>query len=250
MSKMVLPALLALSIASVTSEASSENGNGFYVGVGASAVKLRADDDTESSLNFKNGLVQIGYAFSEHFAIEGQYTSSLRSESAVTIDQPFDVTPYVKQGLTSLNSLTNSQIAEVRSVKVNAHATADINLESLGIYGVYRTSGNLYAKIKGGPVSVNVKGKPNAKLTWTKDVASTASPTITDYIKSFETDFSESFYDSFDSSSGGDQSERETKFSVGVGVGYKIAKNFTSELEYTKLGEDVAKTSLTVNYSF
>lgn len=250
MSKMVLPTLLALSIASVTANAASENGNGFYVGAGASTVKLRAADDTESSLNFKNGLVQAGYAFSEHFAIEGQYSSSFQSEPAVTIDQQFDVTPYVKQGLIGLNSLTNAEIADVRSVKVNAHATADISLDSVGIYGVYRTSGNLYAKIKGGPVSINVKSKPNANLTWAKDIAATASPTVTDYIKSFETGFNKSFYDGFNSSSGGDQSERQTKFSVGVGAGYKIVKNLSAELEYTKLGVDVTKTSLTVNYAF
>jgi len=250
MSKMVLPTVLAMSLISLAVQANTENTNGFYVGGGASAVKLRADDDTSSSVNFKNGIVQAGYAFSEHFSIEGQYSSPLQSEAAATLDEQVDLTPYVKQDLAALGTLTNAQIADVRSVKVNVHATADLSIDTAAIFAVYRTSGDIYVKVKGGPVSINTKGKPTAKLTWDKDVATTASATITSYLQAVEPSFNQSFYDNFDESSGGEQSLRKTKFAVGVGGGYKINQHVSVELEFVKMGEDVQNTSLTANYYF
>lgn len=250
MSKVVLPTLLALAVASMAAQADMENSNGFYVGGGANTLKLRADDEDIQSLNLKNGIVQIGYKFSENFSIEAQHSTSLQSESAVELNENIDLTAYVKSDLASLGTLSNAQIADVKSIKVNAKANANISIDASAIYATYRTSGNLYAKVKGGPVSILATSKPKAKVTWIKDVAATVSPIIASYLQTAESDFNDAFYDSFNESSGGEQSERETKFSVGIGAGYKVHQNISVELEYVKMGEDIATTSLTANYYF
>jgi opacity protein-like surface antigen len=250
MSKLVLPTLLALAMASMTAQADTENSNGFYVGGGLSALKLKSDDDEIKDLNFKNGIIQIGYQFSENLFIEGQYTSSLQSKSAIELNQEFDFTPFAIDDLQNLGTLSNTQIADLNSVKVNINASAKVSVDTAAIYAVYKTSGDLYAKIKGGPVSIRTQAKPQAKTTWNANLAANASPIIKEYLKAAESDFNESFYKSFNESAGGKQSERDSKFAIGVGAGYKIRRNISIELEYVQMGEDVATTSLTANYYF
>lgn len=267
MSKVVLPTLVLLAIACAQAEADTQSSNRFYAGIGASILNLKTDfsapeegdlDDSfdfnyayKKRLNLKNGIFQLGYKFSENFSVEGQYSSSMQSKTAMELSTDFDATTNIQNNLANNTTLSNAQIADVKSVKVNIKSTVDLKAVTTAVYAVYRTSGDFYAKFKGGPASINVTKTTAAKATWNKDLATTASPIIKDYLNAAETDFNKYLQESFNSSfDGGEESERKTKLAVGIGAGYKINQNITIEVEQKKIGSDVSTISFTANYYF
>ncbi len=146
----------------------------WYVGLKAGQMMVDLDGLDDAT----NGGVLVGYSFGD-FAIEAEYTTTL-SEGDVTI--------------------------------LGVPGEWDIN--TFAVYGVYRSSGNIYFKGKVGFLNEDVSINVNA----------------------FGTPIS---------AAGSDSSA-----SLGVGVGWRIPDSNSLELEYTIVEEDIDFLSLGYNYHF
>lgn len=223
-------------------------GSGFYVGIGGGVFSVRADNDDEEDFPTINNVhLQGGYKFSENFSIEGQYSVSAEKTNLISINQTYNLTNSVKQSLS--DSFSAGQLADLNSVSVTAFGKAQVSFETMSIYAAYRTTGDLYAKVKIGAASTQAKLESIGRTSWDTSYASTASASLKSSVQALQQDFDKGFQQGF-SSSTSDESERDTNFSVGVGGGYKLSEHLAAELEYTKLTEDIAYASLSINYSF
>ncbi len=121
---------------------------------------------------------------------------------------------------------------------------ANANIETTAIYGVYRSSGELYIKVKAGYL--------REKSTLTLHVNSYDLTIHSVFEEPFK--FSAKRGDEYFANLGFGESEKvsasESDFSGGLGMGYKFTKNLFSELEYTMLNDDLDFYSLSINYQF
>lgn len=226
--------------------ADDESDRGIYVGLGYGIVTVPKADGINFS-DADNGNLQLGYAFSENFSIEAQYSTSVSDATAEGTIQDIDVSEIVWGDLMEFNP--GMTLSEAMQIWPAAYADIDVDIkasiDTAALYGVYRSSGNLYIKAKAGVVSV--------------DTSLTATPNSIE-LTVVQQDFSESVFviqeedEFFDQFSGGgaevEVSEKETDFTAGVGIGYKIGSKFFAELEYTMLNDDFDCYSLGVNYRF
>jgi hypothetical protein len=158
-----------------------EAANTFYVGAGFNKTDLGSNTDphTPSPItNPKNYVLDAGYNFTSNYAIEAQYSDSYEKASIQYRAGNFTITPPI------------SYIATVES-----------SLQTSAIYGVYRSSSNLFLKAK--------IGFMNTKFTLTND--DLLHPTSDSYSKS--------------------------NWAAGLGAGYKFGRSGI-ELEYTTTGID------------
>lgn len=268
MSKVVLPTLLVLAITSVQAQADTQNNHRFYAGIGANIVSVKtdglitpptqeaydyADDYTYSNkkrLGLINGAIQLGYQFSENYFVEGQFSSSSKARSAQEISSNFDFTDSIKETLADETSLTSTQIADLKLANLTVNVVSEFKATTGAIYAGYRTSGNFYAKIKGGAASVKVTSTPNIQGRWTKDLAPTASPLIKTYLKETEAAAENFLNENSSDFTSSEISTSKTTFALGVGGGYKINQNLGVELEYVKIGSDTSALSFIGNYYF
>ncbi len=248
---MIKAVLSCVSVCLLSAEVVADQGHersGFYVGVGGGSLSVRADNEDQADLpTTSNVHLQGGYSFSDNFSIEAQYVSSVKKADYVSVNQSFDLTSLVKQSLSSL--YTSSQLADITSVKVNGSAVSQVSFQTASIFAAYRTSGNLYAKVKAGVSSTQMKLESVGKTSWDTGFSTTASAVIKSSVQGFQKDFDQGFQQSFNASAP-NTTERDTNFGVGIGGGYKFSEKISAELEYTKFTEDVAYSSLSVNYSF
>jgi opacity protein-like surface antigen len=238
MSRTVMSVVLATVVGSLAAGAYAQENTGFYVGAGYGAVKMPKEDGLNFS-NPKNGSIDFGYSFSESFAVEAQYSASV-SDGTFSADESEDITYSTRSSLVS-KGYTSAQAAQaVKSATMSLTARADASVDSYGVFGVYRTSGPFYAKVKAGVVSVKATTDFIAEKASAVVVDSTnKSTTFTAAQLGIDlTDFNES------------NSASETKFSVGVGAGYRFSNKISVELEYTKLSSDFDAYSLSAKYAF
>ena len=239
MSRNVLSFSLAAIIGSLSLNSFAEETKGFYIGAGYGLVKLQSSDDFKIS-NPKNGSLQFGYSFSENWAIEGEFSSSITDGSGKFNDNE-DITYELRNELIVNQGLTSSAASQiVKSANTTATVKTDISVETSALYGVYRTSGPLYAKIKAGAVSV----KADISVA-----ATNASVSVVDSLnRTTVLAASQIGLDLQDFS--GESSDRKTEFSAGIGAGYKFGNKVAAELEYTRLNDDLDLYTVSVKYFF
>lgn len=267
MSKILLPAALALAVLAVDVQAGSTYGTGFYMGAGVGLLNIKTgydEDEIESdftdgdinydysfrkSITLNSGNIQLGYQINNQFSIEGQFASSMQSKPALSTTMTQDLTAPLKAALTENGTYTSNQIADIKSVTMKTKVWVDASLESTSIFAVYKTSGIYYAKVKGGATSSNLKGKQKWNFALVKDIAPTTDSRIIDGLKTTESIVREQIAESL---AGEDTtfSERETRFAFGVGAGYRVNQQVALELEAVKLHSDVIQVGLSANYYF
>jgi len=106
-----------------------EKTSDYYLGASTGIIKFESStkDPVNASLN-------LGYNFSNTWALEGQYSKSIRD-------------------------------GEIDRNKVNIiNGNYDYDLESIAAYGVYRSSGKMYVKAKAGLVYNDIGGYSSTEL--------------------------------------------------------------------------------------
>jgi hypothetical protein len=217
----------------------------FYVGAGYGVLTVPNDDETKFS-DAHNGSLQFGYVISENFAIEAQYSKSVKTASAKAVVEGLDISDAWWQAILPLNpGVTLSDLQQWFPFAV-ADAAMDVeaDIETTAIYGVYRSSGDLYVKAKAGYLSAKTKITATIKSADVY-VSNPGSEPI-----EFTTKSGEEIFDDFGLNKAADVSSTESDFSAGLGVGYKFNPSLFSELEYTKLSDEFDFYSLSINYAF
>ena len=219
--------------------------HGVYVGAGYGIVDVPKVDGVSFS-DADNGALQLGYRISGNFSIEAQYSKSVKNSSAKSTLEDVDISEVWWESVQALNPGTTLAQAQSWFPYAVADMAMDFeaSIETTAIYAVYRSAGNLYFKLKGGYLS--------EKSTLTASVDSFdlfVAVSNADPIEINAGRGDESF-----SQLGGDQkeriSERESDFSAGIGAGYKFTDNLFSEVEFTRLNDDLDFISINLNFAF
>lgn len=239
MSRTVLSCAVAMVVGSLAVNASAAETTGFYAGVGYGVVKLPSEDG-DSFSNPKNGSFDFGYSFSESWAVEGHVSSSL-TDGTAHISTSEDATFEMRNELMTTQNYTYAQAQQaVQSASIDMALNANASVDTYGLYGVYRTPGAFYAKVKAGVLAV--KTSVSVKF-------SSASVTIVDGNNQTTMMTASQLglnMGDFNTS----ESETKTEFSAGVGAGYKFTNNMSAELEYVRLSSDLDYYGLSVKYAF
>lgn len=225
--------------------AAQEKTSNFYAGVGFGIVNVEDGDGIKFS-DANNAAIQLGYKISESFAIEGQYSKSTKDASTQLTVEDVNITDAWHEMISSYNP--GLSMGDIQSLypfaEVNIDMHVDAEIETTAIYGVYRSSGNLYFKAKAGYL--------REKATFTASVNALDFYVVTSFDAPMEftlTKNDEALKD-FGDQTPGSASESDSGFSGGLGLGYKFSNRFFSELEYTMLNDDLDFYSLSVNYAF
>ena len=158
--------------------------------------------------------------------------------------ESIDITYETRSSLVSEQGFNYTQAMQaVNSASVDFAVRADISVDTYGIYGVYRTAGPLYAKIKAGVLSVET----SADLSVTEATVTVVDASNMTSTFPFEKAQLSAVEEAADLST---ISETETEFSIGVGAGYKFSDKFAVELEFTRLSSDFDSYSLSAKYHF
>jgi len=230
--------VLASVVGTFSTGAFAQESAGFYMGAGFGVVKLPSDEGINFS-NPKNGSIDFGYSFSENWALEAQFSQTV-SEGTLSVDSAQNITSEVRAAYMDEGFTSAQAIAAVKSADLDMTVKLDASVDSYGIYGVYRTSGQLYFKAKAGLLSVKTTidgGATKASV----NVVNSANQSTNFSANEMGLDLSD-----FDQS----MSETETEFSAGIGGGYKFSEKLAAELEYTQLTSDFDAYTLNVKYSF
>lgn len=238
MSRTLKSVVLASVAGTFSAGAFAQENSGFYVGAGFGVVKLPSEDGLNFS-NPKNGSIDFGYSFSENWAVEAQVSQTV-SEGTLSSNETRNITSEFRAALMD-EGLTSAQaIAAVKSADLDMSVKLDASVDSYGIYGVYRSSGQLYFKAKAGLLSVKTTIDGGASKA-AVNVVNSANQSTNLSANDMGFDLSD-----FDQS----MSETETEFSAGIGGGYKFSEKLAAELEYTQLTSDFDSYTLSVKYSF
>ena len=238
MSRTLMSVVLASVIGTLATGAVAQESSGFYVGAGFGAVKLPSEEGLNFS-NPKNGSIDFGYSFSENWAVEARLSQTV-SEGSLSANEVQDVTSELRSALIGEGFSSSQAIAAVKSATLDMTLKLDASVDSYGIYGVYRSSGQLYFKAKAGLVSVK---------TTIDGGASKASLNVVDSLNKSTTMSADDIGFELDDLNQS-MSETETKFSAGIGGGYKFSEKLAAELEYTQLTSDFDTYTLSIKYSF
>jgi hypothetical protein len=228
----------------LASVAHAQEQRGFYIGTGYGVMKLPEVDGMDFS-DAHNAYLQVGYQITNNFAIEAQYSNSTKEGSADFLIEDIDTSWEVWQSLMELNA--GMTLSEAMSIFPESYADIgirmDADVETLALYGVYRSSGKFYLKAKAGGVSAKASIKAAVSsfdFRWLEGNGNVIEGSVEPGMEGFDM-MAEDFVVT--------ESERDTEFSAGLGVGYRIDGNFMSELEYTVI-DDVDYISLGINYAF
>ncbi len=220
-------------------------GSGIYLGLGYGIVNVPKEDGLKID-NANNANIQFGYGFANGFAVEAQYSSSTKKASASISEENIDISSDVWLALMDSNpGMTLDEAASIIPM-ANADVTVglDLDVETLALYGAYRSSGDLYVKAKAGLVSVKSTGHIGVDQYTVRFVD----------IVNNSYEYTVGHGDQgFDENLGGINekiSETKTDFSVGLGAGYRFTPAISAELEFTRLNKDYDYYSLGVNYNF
>lgn len=245
MARNILSAFLSMLLVSTAATTLAQEKKGFYVGAGYGVIAVPDVEGVKFS-DANNAYIQVGYSFSENFAIEGQYSDSTKDASARLLIENIDTTYETWAMLMEYNpELTLEQVASAfpaTYADIGFDFTASI--ETTALYGVYRTSGDFYLKAKAGAISVDASltATPDYyAFTWIDGGGNLFEGSVTDKDEGFG-EVAREWRST--------QSERETEFSAGLGAGYKFGNSFFAELEYTRVDSDLDYYSLGINYLF
>ncbi|RYZ93284.1 MAG: porin family protein [Moraxellaceae bacterium] len=217
----------------------------FYTGIGFGTVKVKALDELKFS-DARNGAIQFGYKISENFAIEAQYSTSIKDAKAKDAIQTVDFSEAWWKEVIRLNPTMSLFEAQNLFPYAVADLTVNLNakIDTTALYGVYRSSGNLYFKIKAGYLREEVKLTGRGQEADVYVAVQNGQP-----IEVNDTKGSQTF-----STFGFDKkitiSETDSGFSGGLGAGYKFTEQLFAELEYTRIEADVNFLSASLNYAF
>jgi hypothetical protein len=193
MKKIIITTCISLFISASGLAYADSSANNFYVGAGFNRVDLGYNDNPDGLIgNPKNYLLDAGYNFTSNYAVEIQYSDSYKDSAIPYRTGDFTTTP-----------------------PTFYNRAAEMSLQTSAIYGVYRSSNNLFWKAKIGYMRNKVSIKDNHP----------AFP--------FHTSFSES------------------NWAAGLGAGYRFGRS-SIELEYTTTDDEINIdfTSLAYNYAF
>lgn len=240
--------LLSLGLVGVLASgavAAQEKTSKFYAGVGFGIMTIEDGDGSKFS-DANNAAIQLGYKISENFAIEGHYSKSTKDASTQLTVEDVDITEAWQEMIRSYNP--GLSMGEIRDLYPFAEASVDINvdagIETTAIYGVYRSSGNVYFKAKAGYLREKATFAASINALDFYVVSSFAAPMEFTLTKD-----DEGFKD-FDNQELGSMSESDSGFSGGLGLGYNLNHRFFAEVEYTLVEDDVDFYSLSINYTF
>lgn len=246
-------AFLGVMAAMLAGNAMAQGGEtNVYAGIGYGVVTAPDIDDLtgDHRISFddaNNGFIQLGYKFTENFAIEGQYSKSTKDASAEAFVESIDITEVWWDEVLRANPGLTQQ--DVRSTfpyaTMDMNFALDVNIETTALYGVFRSSGDLYFKAKAGYLreKSTVTVYPQSFDLFV-DVVYPNDPI------EFSSTRGDEEFDNFAGDSDRKLSESASGFSAGLGVGYKVSRRFFSELEYTMLNDDLDFYSLSINYAF
>ncbi len=226
-----------------------EQASKFYIGAGYGVVSVPKVEGVKFS-DANNGFIQLGYEFSENFSVEGQYSKSVKDSSANTVIEDIDVSEIWWAEMEAYNPSWEDGVAQSMYpyAVIDLHAKVDANIETTAIYGVYRTSGDLYFKVKAGYL------REESTLTIYSTSFDFFAPIGENWTPNdpvvFSINKSDEYYDVFVQEDSVKASESESGFSGGLGVGYKFNSRIFSELEYVMLNDDLDLYSLSINYAF
>jgi len=222
-----------------------EDTSRFYVGAGYGILSVPDEDDAKFS-DANNGSIQFGYKITENFAIEAQYSKSLKSASGKAVFEGLDISDAWWQSTLALNP--GATLNDVRQWFPFAYADAtldiDAKIQTTALYGVYRTSGDFYVKAKAGYLST--KAKLSGKIKSADIHVAVSGNQPIDYTINRDDDY----FDELGFGKAVTISDSDSDFSAGLGVGYKFNQSLFSELEYTKVNDDLDFYSLSINYAF
>jgi hypothetical protein len=248
MNKVLMPLGVVCALMSDAVLAQEESSN-FYIGAGYGLVAI-PDGDEISFSDANNGFIQLGYKLTENFSIEGQYSKSTKDADAKLVVENIDVSEAWWAELEQYDPGWSGGVAQ----SIFPYATIDVttnikaSIETAAIYGVYRSSGDLYFKLKAGYL------REDSTLTISPSAFEFYSPVAENVTPNEPVMFSskkgDDNFDAYVGDFSGDVSESESDFSAGVGVGYKFNDRFFSELEYTALNDDLDMYSLSINFAF
>lgn len=226
-----------------------ERSSNLYVGAGYGVVAIPDEDEIKFS-DANNGFIQLGYKLTENFAIEGQYSKSTKDADAKLIVEDIDVSEAWWAELEQFDPSWSGGIAQ----SIFPYATIDVttsikaSIETAAIYGVYRSSGDLYFKVKVGYL------REDSTLTISPSAFEFYSPVAENVTPNEPVVFSskkgDDNFDTYVGDFSGDVSASESGLSAGLGVGYQFSARFFSELEYTALNDDLDMYSLSINFAF
>jgi hypothetical protein len=226
-----------------------EGKSNLYVGAGYGVVAIPDEDGIKFS-DANNGFIQLGYKLTENFAVEGQYSKSTKDADAKLVVEDIDVSEAWWAELEQYNPSWSAGVAQ----SIFPYATIDVttsvkaSIETAAIYGVYRSSGDLYFKVKAGYL------REDSTLTISPSAFEFYAPVAENVTPNDPVVFSgKKGDDNFDAYVGDiseDVSASESGFSAGLGVGYQFNDRFFSELEYTALNDDLDMYSLSINFAF
>lgn len=220
-----------------------------YVGAGYGVVAISDEDEIKFS-DANNGFIQLGYKLTENFAIEGQYSKSTKEADAQLVVEDIDVSEawwaVLEQNYSGWSAGLAQSVFPYAIIDITTSVKASI--ETAAIYGVYRSSGDLYFKVKAGYL------REDSTLTFSPSAFEFYAPVAENVTPNDPVVFSskkgEDDFDAFVEGFSGDVSASESGFSAGLGVGYKYNERFFSELEYTALNDDLDMYSLSINMVF
>jgi opacity protein-like surface antigen len=236
-------ALIATSI-SLTAQA-QEDKTKFYVGAGFGILKIKDDENLKFS-DADNGAIQFGYKINQNFAIEAQYSSSTKGASTTQSLENFDFsqtwwseTIKLNPGMT-LSDAKNFFPYAIADITLNMEA----KVETSALYGVYRSSGDFYVKVKAGYLHEKVKLEGSAQEVDIFVAVQNGQPIQVHDTKGTQTFTNLGFDKKFKAS------ETDSGFSGGLGAGYKFSEHLFAELEYTRIEADLNYLSASINYAF
>jgi opacity protein-like surface antigen len=240
MSRTFTSVVLASLIGAASIEAlATDQVKGFYVGVGYGTININSEEEDVNFSRAKNGSLHFGYSFSENWSVEAQFSRTVAGGTA-TIEESFDVTREIRASAIS-QGLTPSQAEQaVAYADVDVLVKVNAAIDNYGLFGVYRTSGPIYAKFKAGVLNVRTSAdsRVDGALLNIASVYESESYPLSDS----EVDSLNTYIEPI--------SESETKFSYGLGGGYKISDKFAVEMEFTRLLNDYNSYTLSAKYHF
>lgn len=237
-------AILIATSLSIPAQAQEEQ-SPFYVGAGFGSVKIKDDDDLNFS-NADNASLQFGYKINQNFAIEAQYSTSTKDANATQTIQDVDFSNIWWTETIKLNP--GMTLSDAQSIFPYAIADLTVNvdakIETTALYGVYRSSGDFYIKVKAGYLHEKAKLVGSAQEADVYVAVQNDQPIQVHDTKGTQT-FSNFGFDKKITAS-----ETDSGFSGGLGAGYKFAEHLFAELEYTRIDSDLNYLSASINYAF
>jgi hypothetical protein len=235
---------LCVSIAFIANS-NAQAADGFYIGTGYGILDTSAEGLYAADTGNIN--LQLGYEVLPGFAIEMGYSSSVSSGDLSFMRNGGYASTYNFWGLlVSRNSgmTYEDAVNQYPSPSSWKTMTGELNSESVGLFGVAKTSGNLYVKAKAGFSTVE------SRITYRPIQVEGDMVDINGSVFYGVLDKGSEEFGLYTAGSSGSDRHRETDFSAGIGAGYKFTSHLFAEIEFTRLNQYAEYYGLTVNYDF